>query len=138
MRDLTAKQNEASIHDSVSGDTHTLFYRLPTNQERAAYQAALFRRSGNKLENRIFETRISFGEKIVVGFVKGTLGAEGKAFASETSDPDYRSDWKGLIKANAPEILAALAQNAFEGTGVMRNVFDEDEAETMPDPLVSA
>ncbi len=120
MRDLTAQKNIVEIQDGISGDVHEIHYRMPTVEEIASYQNGLFERRGRKLKNRIFESRLKFGGRIITGFRKGTLGCDGKAFASDAGDPDFRADWKEQLLVNAPDVVAAVAMVAFEGTGVSR------------------
>jgi len=134
MRDLTATRNTAVITDSISGDTHEVYYRRPTNREMVGFQNNAFKRKGNRIENRLFETRLLYGSKIVTGFRKGTLGCHGKPIASDPNDPDYREDWLQLIVDHAPDVVAVVAMIAFEGTTASRN--DEFEEEPpCPDPL---
>jgi hypothetical protein len=125
MRDFSADRNVIEIQDGISGDIHEIYYRLPTNEERASYQSNLISRRGKKIQTRIFETRIKFGGKLVTGFRKGTLGIEGKAFASDSTDPDYREDWKELLLKFAPDVIASVAVTAFEATGVQREPEDD-------------
>ena len=117
MRDVATKHNVLEVQDGMSGDIHEMFYRPPTNKERAAYQAALFKRQGKKVIDRSFETRLRFGKRICTGFTKGTFAADGKPFASDANDADCRKDWKVLIGKGAPEVLTAMAFQVFEGTG---------------------
>ncbi len=120
MRDLTAHRNVVEIQDGISGDVHEIYYRIPTVEEIASYQNSSFERRGRKFRNRIFENRLKFGGRIITGFKKGTLGCDGRAFASEPDDPDYREDWKEQLTANAPDVVSAVAVVAFESTGVSR------------------
>lgn len=120
MRDLTTKANVMEIQDGVSGDTHEIYYRMPTNKERAAYSAALFERKGKKVKDNTFPTRLKFGRRICTGFKKGTFGVDGKAFASGQTDHDYRADWAELLEEGSPEVFVALAFQVFEGTGTGR------------------
>jgi hypothetical protein len=124
MRDL-ARQNVAKINDGVSGDVHEIYYRAPTNEERAAYLNGAVKRSGKKLISKVFETRIRFGTAIITGFKKGTIGIDGKEFSSDPNDPDYREDWKNQLVSQAGDIVAAVAVCAFEATAV-----DQSEVES--------
>lgn len=119
MRDLsTTAINTIEITDGLTGDVHEIFYRVPTNEERAAYMNGAVQRKGKKIMARLFENRLKFGERIITGFTKGTLGVDGKAFSSDADDPDYRADWKSLLIENAADIVAAVAVSVFEGTGI--------------------
>lgn len=115
MRDLSALKNVIEIRDAVSGDVHELHYRLPTTSERAAYQASLLARKGGKIVSRVFQSRVEFAGRILTGFAKGSFACSGRLIASDPADPDYLPDWKDMLTAACPEILAVLGQVAFEG-----------------------
>jgi len=120
MRDLSAQKNIVEIQDGISGDVHEMHYRPPTTEEIAAYQNGLFERRGRKLRSRITENRLKYGARILTGFKKGTFGCDGRPFASDPADPDYREDWKEQLVKNAPDVVCAVALVAFESTGVSR------------------
>lgn len=136
MRILGSKTNKIRIRDLVSADVHELDYRPPTNQERVKYQNGLVRREGKAVKNRIFETRVAFGKDLLTGFKKGTFGtAEGTVFSSDPTDADYRPDWKDLIESGAPEVLAVLAEVAFEGASAIGpEPIPEEDDESGSDP----
>lgn len=137
MLDLSASNNVLEIQDGISGDVHEIYYRMPTNQERTAYNAQLWKRQGRKMVNQTYETRMKFGRRVVTGFRKGTFGWEGKAFASDPADSAYRSDWLDLLCSKRGDIIAAVAHAVFERTGTaadpnlfeMEDVDLEDDAE---------
>jgi len=118
VRNLNAPYNIAYVRDGVSGDLHELHYRLPTNADRVSYQAGLWVRKGKQFINQALETRLRLGSQLLVGFVKGTIGLDGKPFSSNPTDPDYREDWRELLLQYAPDVVAVVALAAFEGTGV--------------------
>lgn len=120
MRDLTAQKNIVEIQDGISGDVHEIYYRTPTAEEIASYTNGMFERCGRKIKIRLIENRLKFGGRIITGFKKGTLGCDGKAFSSDSADPDYREDWKEQLIAKAPDVVSAVAVVAFESTGVSR------------------
>lgn len=120
MRDFAAERNTLEIHDGMSGDVHEIHYRMPTNEERAAYQNGAFERRGQKIRSRIFENRLKFGARIITGFRKGTLGIDGNAFSSDPDDPDFRQDWKDLLVRYAGDVVASVGAGIFEGTGAAR------------------
>ncbi|MEM5787186.1 MAG: hypothetical protein AAGU11_07690 [Syntrophobacteraceae bacterium] len=129
MRDFAAQRNVLDIQDGITGDVHEIYYRMPTNEERAAYQNGVFERRGQKLKSRIFENRLKFGARIITGFAKGTLGIDGKAFSAETGEPDYRADWKDLLVRHAGDIVASVAAVVFESTGAAREAEAENPLE---------
>ena len=121
MRDFAADKNVIEITDGISGDVHEIHVRKPTSKEIASFQARLFERKGKKIINKAHATRLEFGAEIITGFKPGTLGINGVAISHVASDPGYREDWKDLLVQNAPDIVAAVAQQVFEGTGAARN-----------------
>ncbi len=116
MRYLGVQEHIARINDGTA--VHEILFRRPTKQEIAAYTTSLFKRKGNQIIQQVHESRIKFGLRIMLGFVKGTLSYQGKPFSSDPNDPDYRKDWKLLFEKSAPDIVMALAQTIFEGTSV--------------------
>ncbi len=60
-----------AIQDPVSGSVITLHYRLPTSEERVAYQLAAYRLEGGERQFRLGETRLEYGLKLLVGFGAG-------------------------------------------------------------------
>ncbi len=129
MRDFAAERNILDIQDGITGDVHEIYYRMPTNEERAAYQNGVFERRGQKLKSRVFENRLKFGSRIISGFTKGTLGIDGKLFSSDPSDPEYRQDWKDLLTRYAGDIVASVAASVFEATGASREAEPESPLE---------
>lgn len=118
MRDLSADKNILVIKDGISGDEHEIYYRRPTAKEIAEHQARMFERKGKKVVNKVHATRIESGMKIITGFKPGTLGYQGQAFSPYPGDKEYREDWQRLMRELAPDIVSAVAQQVFEGTGV--------------------
>ncbi|MFZ2447494.1 MAG: hypothetical protein WAW37_14155 [Syntrophobacteraceae bacterium] len=129
MRDFAAERNILDIQDGITGEVHEIRYRMPTNEERAAYHNGVFERRGQKLKSRIFENRLKFGSRIITGFTRGTLGIDGKAFSSDPNDPDYRQDWKDLLVRHAGDIVASVAASVFEATGAAREAEPESPLE---------
>ncbi len=129
MRDFASERNVLDIQDGITGDVHQIFYRMPTNEERAAYQNGAFERRGQKIRSRIFQNRLKYGSRIITGFSKGSLGIEGKPFSSDSDDADFRQDWKELLVRHAGDIVASVAAAVFEATGAAQ------EAEQPENPL---
>jgi hypothetical protein len=114
MRDLTAERNAMPVQDFF-GDEHEIYFRNPTTTERMKYRAGMWERQDDKVVNKTASQRMVFGAAIIVGFKKGSLGADGKPIASDPADPDYREDWKDLLCAAAPDVVDLVAQQVFEG-----------------------
>lgn len=117
MRDITERTYEATVIDG--DEKHVFYYRRPSNPEIGSYQSSLFVRKGNKIIPKAAETRTKFGARILTGFKKGTLGANGKLISSDPNDPDFRADWKEMLVEFVPDIVAAVGRYAFEGTTVV-------------------
>ncbi len=129
MRDFAAERNILDIQDGITGEVHEIWYRMPTNEERAAYQNGVFERRGQRIKSRIFENRLKFGSRIITGFTRGTLGIDGKLFSSDPNDPDFRQDWKDLLVRHAGDIVASVAASVFEATGAAREGEPENPLE---------
>ncbi|SDB04024.1 hypothetical protein SAMN05660653_00187 [Desulfonatronum thiosulfatophilum] len=126
MRELVADRNIIEIRDTIGGCVHEIYFRVPTTKERARYNAGRFYRDGKKIVDRTFVQNIEYGLAIMVGFRKGTFGIDGKAFSADKSDPDYREDWKELLRKAAPEIAAAVGGTVLGGVEMVRLPSAED------------
>lgn len=120
MRDLNAKQNIIEIQDPVSGDVHEFYYRLPTTQERVAFQNKMVIRKGNKVLVRkdLFAVYVECGALILTGFKPGTLSRDGRLISPDPESPDYCEGWKDLLVKSAPDMLAVIGRVVFTGAQV--------------------
>lgn len=119
MRDLTrSDKNKMIINDARSGSEIELYYRNPTTQEEVEYQSKLFKRQGKKMLINAFSTRLEMGLKILTGFREGDFGIEGKPIASDPQNPNYKENWKELLKENAADIITAFSFAVFEGARI--------------------
>lgn len=136
MRDLTAKRNVIDYDDPISGLTHTIFYRLPTNDERVAYSSDFVLREGDEVKVRedVFAVRLKHGSKLILGFQKGTLGVDGKAIASDPDDEDFCKEWKDHLVAGAPEVVVAVAALALGGGRAKAGEWSSDGGDPAPLP----
>lgn len=124
--------NELKINDAISGETITLFYRLPTTEERVRYGKSSIRREGNKIKNEIVEARQKFGKMILTGikdgdFVKLVDGKE-VAYSSDQQSPAYDPDWKDLVCRYASDLIEFMALQVFEGNTRDVDIFGGEEA----------
>lgn len=134
MRDLeVSEKNELVIDDTISGSKITLFYRQPETEERVRYQQNLWERKGKKVLVNA-EMRLGMGLKIMTGFKDGDFGYAKKPISCDPNSPNYRADWKELIKKTSADIAIALAVAVFEGIGTSTETEDEEEKL----PLVSS
>ncbi len=142
MRDLNAEKNVLEIEDPLCGKTHELYYRLPTNDERLQHINGRISRVGKKV--KVVKNSLSlsqkYGEKIITGFKKGTIGFDGKVISADPDDPDYRKDWLKCLKKGAPDLLITLGWHVFQGPVVKQGDGVEIEMvteEEMDRPLES-
>jgi hypothetical protein len=112
-------KNQLILRDQFSGDPIILYYRMPTSEERIAYESAKYRRDKDKVEIKLTEARQIWGEKIIEGFKDGSfkfkLGGDIKEISSDPDSPNYDSDWKPHLKYYASDLLEALAEHVFDG-----------------------
>jgi hypothetical protein len=116
-RKLTDEPQTLTVRDPVSGTVITFYYRIPTSEERVAYQTSVFRIEGQRGQMRLGETRLKYGLEIVTGFAPGDfyLIKEGQEVPL---NPEEDSDWKDHLARYAPDLISFLAQYVFEGLRV--------------------
>ena len=102
------------VQDPVSGSVITLYYRRPTSEERVAYQLSAFRIEEGERRFCLGETRLKFGLEILTGFGAGDFQVR-EAEAETPLDPARHPDWKARLAEHAPDLVAYLAQQVFEG-----------------------
>jgi hypothetical protein len=112
-------KNQLILRDQFSGEPIILYYRIPTSEERIAYESAKYRRDKDKVEIKLTEARQIWGEKILEGFKDGSfkfkLAGEIKEISSDSDSPNYEAGWKDLLKKYAADTLEILAEHAFDG-----------------------
>ena len=113
-RKLTEAPQILRLRDPIGGECLTLHYRIPTSEERLAYQTSAFRIEGGGPRLRRAETRLEFGLALLTGFAPGdfTLEIAGEERPLEL-DPEER--WKEYLKRLAPDVVSFLGQYVFEG-----------------------
>jgi hypothetical protein len=140
MRDLTNEPNIFKIRDGVSGEVKEFIYRTPTAMEHQAYAAKSLGLRGNKAvisRKGIADARVEFGLKILIGIKDDQFGVGGKPISSDPQSPDYREDWKELLKQYAPDLISLFAVDVFDGTKAISDSniqieFEEDAEEVVP------
>jgi hypothetical protein len=115
-RMLSDKPCEVTFLDRISNTNLTLFYRLPTTEERVKYNNELIRRVGNKIENKAGETRLKYGLRILLGVSDGSFETEQGPLSSDSQSPHYDPAWKNIVSAYASDVVEMLAIHAFEGS----------------------
>lgn len=120
MRDLAATRNVVEIHDQMAGVIHEFEYRNPTTTERAKFQAGRYVRLGDQIVDKTWSQCVKYGEAVLTGFKKGTLGVDGRLISSDPRDAEYREDWLEVLAGAVPEILAEVGRLAFLSHEVVR------------------
>jgi len=125
-----------TFFDRISESKITLFYRLPTTEERVAYTNSLATRRGNKIESNVGTARLKYGSAILLGFKEGCFEKEeGKPLASDPKSPNYDPAWKTIVRQYAQDVIEMLAMHVFESS-LISDTPDEEEAGKPEDPLV--
>lgn len=116
-RTLSDDTCEMTFLDRISGDELTIYYRLPTSQERTDYTNAMVTRTGNKVENTLGQARKTYGLLIMTGFKDGCFDkGKGKPLSSDPESPYYDPAWKAYVRKYALDVVELLAHNVFEAS----------------------
>ena len=110
---------EVTFDDRISETRITLFYRLPTTQERIKYSNSLVSKRRNKIETSMGEARLKYGAAILLGFKEGAFETDKGLLASDPKAPHYDPDWKNIVRKYAPDVIAILAFHVFEASLVL-------------------
>lgn len=128
--------NELKINDAISGETITLFYRLPTTEERMRYGKSSIRREGNKIKNEIVEARQKFGKMILTGIKDGDfvkiVDSKEVPYSSNPDSTEHDPNWKELVCKYASDLVEFMALTVFEGNSRDIDIFG-GEGETEED-----
>jgi len=133
-RILSNKPNSVTFFDSISNSKITLFYRMPTTEERIAYANSLVTRRGTKIESKIGESRLEYGAKILTGFKEGDFATEEGPFSSDPQSPHYKVDWKKTLRESAQDVIAQLAIHVFDAP-LSVDIPDDESVVKTEDPL---
>lgn len=143
MRILLEEKNELRLIDKLSGTVLVVFYRMPTTQERLAYENGSFLRKGGKVVNKVGPTRRKFGLLIITGIGEDCFGKviDGKAvpISSDPESEHYDKDWKASMEASASDVLEIMAARVFEASleyfpAVPQSASDDDADQDHDDP----
>lgn len=117
-------KNSILLQDTVSNEEVRLYYRRPESSEIVKYQSKVYTAGkGGQIEID-GELKVEMALEILTGFDKGFfLDENDKVFSSDSSDSEYRNDWKDMVKKLGSDLLLSLASVAYEST---RRVEDSD------------
>lgn len=134
-RDLSENlSNAVTFFDRISDSKMTLYYELPTTEDRVAYTNSLATRRGTKVESNVGTARMKYGLKIFRGFKEGAFKKDGKLIASDPASVNYDPAWKTFVRTRAQDVLEFLAMHVFESS-LISDTPDEEEAGKTEDPL---
>jgi hypothetical protein len=115
MRILSNDPCVIKCNDNISGGFLTLYYRLPTTEERIEYTNSQVSRKGGKIESILGDTRMKFGYDILTGFAEGDFGKDKNTpISSDPASPLYDPKWKDIIKQYSGDVITWLASYVFE------------------------
>jgi hypothetical protein len=108
------------------GVTVRMKHRLPDTEEVRAYRNETYRANADKDGKK--NPQLDYGLAILTGIQDGDFGIDGKPLSSDPASPDYKENWKDLLKLNktAARMICELANIAFDGT-LIRRGGDEKE-----------
>jgi hypothetical protein len=133
---LNDKPCEVTFYDRISDSKITLFYRLPTTEERVAYTNSFVTRRGNKIESNLGSARLKMGTAILTGFAEGAFETDKGLLASDPASPHYDPAWKTIVRQYAPDVIEMLAVHVFESSLVPDSPDAPDDGkEAAADPL---
>ncbi len=144
-------EHTRTLVDRGSGVAVEFIYRLPTNQERLAYQRDALRKTRKRVIVRTEAAALEHVQPLLEGIrfpyaaddPESTIrwGDPGEALvalSSQPGDPGYRDDWRDILVQAVPHMLAVLGSQIFGGvvedTGVevVRDLDGDVEAEPAP------
>ena len=110
---------EVEIID-MTGETHIFMARIPGSKDIAKFEADQWRGKGRNMKPNFHAARLKGGANCLDSIVSCALdisprGSDEPILLSSTpGDPGYREDWKRLLHAHAPDIVAAVGSFLFE------------------------
>jgi hypothetical protein len=136
---FTGTDHRMDFYSRTAGQKLTLFYRLPTEDERFGYENGRVKRDKGKVVNMAGRLRREYGLAIITGLGEGCFGkpggqpdADGKVpvipVSSDKDSPHYDPKWKTHLKRYAVELVEALAIRIFEEPVVALSPEAEEEA----------
>lgn len=111
---LSEKPCEVTFTDKIANCSITLFYKLPTTEERTAYSSELVVRKKRKVESKIGPTRLKYGLKVLTGFKEGDFATDRGPISSDSGSSRYDANWKALVTKYASHLVMALGAHVFE------------------------
>lgn len=142
MRDLKrSDRNRVVLNDTASGTKIGMYYATPTAAQVKAYRSAAIRRKNGKVLVDNFDPALKYGLEIITGFDEGAFGYDGVTISADPSSPNYRADWRELLRETGADIVTMVAHIAFDGVraggGEEEEVVFGEEAEDSP-PLATS
>ncbi len=140
---ILESNSDNKLEFEYEGGSAVLYWADPTTKQRIDYSNRLIKRQGRKITNDLAATRLAGGLAICTGMREGdfAIPAKNKAgFELISSDPkskNYRKDWKELLQQYQSDYLMLLGAHAFENTSIGGLTFDDDETDSLAEPVDS-
>lgn len=125
-------RNKAVLHDPISGENLTLYYRLPTTTERVkAQNAGMTFKKGKPVFDDLAKDRAmtDLGTAILTGITPGDFVFDGKPITEQTPE------WKNTITRAVPDILAKLGLAICGQAHLVEDDADDDTSHDPADPV---
>lgn len=152
MLDLKrSDRNRLVIFEESVGERKGVYYTTPTASQVVRYNRETIRRKNGKMAfdpGEAYMVSVRFGMEVCTGFDELNLddaynpipgdfayGFDGKPISSDPGSPNYREDWKELLKETAHGTFALISRVAFGGTRTEKGEDDltfDTEAEEVP------
>lgn len=116
MRDLkVSAMNELAV--TLDGEPITIYYRQPTTLEVLAYNRDLYDFDGaDKGKPKMnYAVMVDAALKVITGWSDGAFGYDGQPISADPNSPDYREDWRALLKDSETRLLLSIAGQVFSG-----------------------
>jgi len=110
MLNINQNKFKLLIEDSLSGDTHTFYYRAPTTEETVNVCNAFME---EKDKTKAAQILAKGSVPLLLGFEKGSIAVDDKLISSDPEDEDYYENWKALISANAERLLIEIGTTVY-------------------------
>lgn len=123
MYDLKINDNnEFTVRIPGTNITITIYYRTILSSDVIEFRSKSFQLIGKNQNEEATKKQMrfqfDFGAEFITGFKEGDLSYDGKLISSDPNSPNYKSDWKELLKETATFVVERFVDMAF-GYGIL-------------------
>ena len=147
MLDLKkSDRNRIVIFEESVGERKGIYYTAPTTSQMVKYNRESVKKKGRKISydaGEAYMVALRFGAEVLTWFDEFNLrenddgtystidrdyayGYDGKPISPDPASPNYREDWKDLLKESVPNHVALVARVAFDGARTQQGGVDVD------------